>query len=145
MTSIKSSMLVVLLACISLGACSDNTKTPLVATDIEIIEPMPGKKMSAGYLTLINNTDTAITISSVASPEFELVEIHESLLEDGVAKMRRIPELLIPADSALSLERGGKHLMLMRPTGTAKQVNLNFYSGDTILLGIHAPFTSRNN
>ena len=145
MTSIKSSILVVLLACISLGACSDDTKTPLVAANIEVIEPMPGKKMSAGYLTLINNTDTAINISSVASPEFELVEIHESLLEDGVAKMRRIPELLIPADSALSLERGGKHLMLMRPTGTAKQVTLNFYSGDTILLGVHAPFTSRNN
>jgi copper(I)-binding protein len=145
MSRIKSSTLFVLIACIYLGACSGETKTPLLAANIEIIEPMPGKTMSAGYLTLINNTDVAITISNVASPEFESVEIHESILEDGVAKMRRIAELLIPADSKLTLERGGKHLMLMRPTGAAKQVTLNFYSGDTILLGVQAPLTSRNN
>ncbi len=145
MSQIKSPAIFVLIACIYLGACSGETKTPLLASNIEIFEAMPGKTMSAGYLTLINNTDVAITISNVASPEFESVEIHESILEDGVAKMRRIAELLIPADAKLTLERGGKHLMLMRPTGAAKQVTLNFYSGDTILLGVQAPLTSRNN
>lgn len=145
MSQIKSPAIFVLIACIYLGACSGETKTPLLASNIEIFEAMPGKTMSAGYLTLINNTDVAITISNVASPEFESVEIHESILEDGVAKMRRIAELLIPADSKLTLERGGKHLMLMLPTGAAKQVTLNFYSGDTILLGVQAPLTSRNN
>jgi copper(I)-binding protein len=145
MSQIKSPAFFVLIACIYLGACSGETKTPLLAANIEIFEAMPGKTMSAGYLTLINNTDVAITISNVASPEFESVEIHESILEDGVAKMRRIAELLIPADAKLTLERGGKHLMLMRPIGAAKQVTLNFYSGDTILLGVQAPLTSRNN
>jgi copper(I)-binding protein len=145
MTSIKCMMLVILSTCVYLGACSNDPKTPLVATNIEIIEPMPGKTMSAGYLTLTNNTDVAIAISSIASPQFESVQFHESLVEDGVAKMRQIPELLIPADATLSLERGGKHLMLMRPTGAAQQITLNFYSGDTILLGIHAPLISRNN
>jgi copper(I)-binding protein len=145
MPSINSSISVALIACFSLLACSDGAMTPLVATDIEIIEPLPGKKMSAAYLTLTNNTNAAIRISSVASPDFESVEIHESLLENGVAKMRRVPELLIPAHATLSLMRGGKHLMLMRPTGTALEVTLNFYNGDTVLLGIHAPLTPRIN
>ncbi len=101
--------------------------------------------MSAGYFALTNNTDGVITISSVVSPEFESVEIHESLLENGVAKMRRIPELSIPANSTLTLERGGKHLMLMRPTGSANQITLNFLSGDTLLLGVQASISSRNN
>lgn len=101
--------------------------------------------MSAGYFALTNNTDDMITISSVVSAEFESVEIHESLLENGVAKMRRIPELSIPARSTVTFERGGKHLMLQRPVGNAAQVSLKFLSGDTILLGIQAPISSRNN
>jgi len=101
--------------------------------------------MSAGYFALTNNTDDVIRISSVTSPEFESVEIHESLLENGVAKMRRIPELSIAAKSTVTLERGGKHLMLKGPTGTATQITLNFLSGDTILLGVQAPISSRKN
>jgi copper(I)-binding protein len=143
MSVIKAATLLIVIACVYLGACSNDAKTPLVAVDIEIIEPMPGKKMSAAYLTLINNTDAAITISRVASPDFESVEMHESFLDDGIAKMRRVPEVLIPANSTLPLMRGGKHLMLMRPTGTAVEVSLNFYDGNTILLGVRAPLTPR--
>jgi copper(I)-binding protein len=145
MPSIRLSILALLIICTSLGACSNDAIPPLVATDIEITEALPGNNMSAGYLSLTNNTDIAITISSVVSPEFELVEVHESLLENGLSKMRRIPLLSIPAHSTVTLERGGKHLMLMRPTVAAQQVTLNFHSGDTILLGVHAPITPRNN
>jgi copper(I)-binding protein len=145
MLTIRSSIFTILVASFSLGACSDDSLPPLVASNIEITEPMPGKKMSAGYFALTNNTDSVITISSVVSPEFESVEVHESLLENGVAKMRRIPELSIPAKSTVTLERGGKHLMLMRPTGTTNQITLNFMSEDTILLGVQAPISSRNN
>ena len=141
----KLPILVVVIVCLLMSACSDASKPPLVATDIVITEPLPGKRMSAGYLSLTNNTDVAITISSVVSPEFEAVEIHESLLEDGVAKMRRIPVLSIPAGATLTLERGGKHLMLMRPTGDTQQVTLNFHSGDAILLGVDAQIIPRNN
>ena len=144
MPSIRLSTPILLIACTSLGACSNDAIPPLVATDIEITEALPGSNMSAGYLSLTNNTDIAITISSVVSPEFELVEVHESLLENGLSKMRRIPLLSIPAHSSVTLERGGKHLMLMRPTVAAQQVTLNFHSDDTILLGVHAPITPRN-
>lgn len=101
--------------------------------------------MSAGYLSLANNTDEIISISHVTSPEFGSVEIHESLLEDGVAKMRRIEELTIPANSSVSLQRGGKHLMLMRPSGALDTVSLSFYSGDTLLLSVEAAITQGNN
>lgn len=101
--------------------------------------------MSAGYLSFTNNSKDVISISHVVSPEFEDVEIHESLLEDGVAKMRRIEELSIPARSSVSLQPGGKHLMLMRPTGALDTVSLSFYSGDTLLLSVEVPLTQRNN
>ena len=145
MSSIRFSIISFLIAYCALSACSADSLPPLVASSIEITEPIPGSKMSAGYFALTNNTDDVISISRVVSPEFESVEIHESLVENGVAKMRRIPELLIPANSTVSFERGGKHLMLKRPVGTATQVSLNFLSGETILLGIQAPVSSRNN
>jgi copper(I)-binding protein len=145
MASIRLSILILLIACTSLGACSNDAMPPLVATDIEITEALPGKNMSAGYLSLTNNTDLAITLSRVVSPEFELVEIHESLIENGISKMRRIPLLTIPANATVTLERGGKHLMLMRQTVAAQRVTLNFHSGDTLLLGVHAPITPRKN
>jgi len=145
MSSTKFSIYTFLVMCFSLGACSNEPLPSLVASNIEITEPMPGRMVSAGYFSLTNNTDGVITISSVASPQFESVEIHESLLENGVAKMRRISELSIPANSTLTLERGGKHLMLMQPAGTSSRITLNFLSGGDLLLGVQAPISPRNN
>ena len=136
---------VALLACLFLAACGGEARPPLVATDIVITQPMPGRHMSAGYLSFTNNTNAAIRITHVVSPDFEAVEMHESLLEDGVAKMRRIEELTIPANSSVSLERGGKHLMLMRPTGALETVSLGFYSGDTLLLEVNVPISRGSN
>ena len=140
----RMSILAMLIVCLLVSACGGTSKAPLVISDIVITAPMPGRDMSAGYLSLTNNTDKAINISRVVSPQFEAVEIHESLLDDGVAKMRRIPKLSIPPNSTVSLERGGKHLMLMRPTGSNEVVKLNFYSGASMLLDVAAPVSQRN-
>jgi len=136
---------VALLAYLFLAACGGEAKPPLVATDIVITQPMPGRQMSAGYISLANNTNAAISITRVVSPDFEAVELHESLLEDGIAKMRRIEKLTIPANSSVTLERGGKHLMLMRPTGALETVSLGFYSGDTLLLEVNVPISRGGN
>jgi len=76
----------------------------------------------------------------VTSPQFGAVELHESTVEDGVARMRAIPELVVPAHGTATLERGGKHLMLMAPGGDSDDVSLNFYDGDQLLLSIAANY-----
>ncbi len=113
---------------------------PLVARNVVVTRPMPGMKMSAGYLSLNNNTNTPIRVTRVSSPQFASVELHESTIEDGVARMREIPELVIPPRAAVTLERGGKHLMLMKPSGDSDDVSLNFYDGDQLLLSIAASY-----
>ena len=113
---------------------------PLVANDVVVTRPMPGMKMSAAYLTLTNNTDTALRVTQVSSPQFGSVELHESTVEDGVARMRELPELVIPPRGAVALERGGKHLMLMSPGGDSDDVSLNFYDGDQLILSIAASY-----
>lgn len=141
----RAIQLATVLICLVFSACSKETLPPLVASDVVITTPMPGKSMSAGYLSITNNTSDTVTISHVESTEFESVEIHESVLEDGIAKMQRLGELTIPAKSTIKLEPGGKHLMLMRRTDASNQVSLSFYSKNTLLLGVMAPLTKRNN
>ena len=136
---------IVIAACLLLTACGDEVKPPLVATDIVITDPIPVSHISAGYLSLANNTDNAIIITRVVSTEFESVEIHESSITDGVAKMRRVDQLTIPANSITLLERGGLHLMLMRPRDKPEVVSLSFYGGDVLLLSVQAPITGRSN
>ena len=144
MRSHRQTLVGCLMVNLLLVACSSEPKAPLVASDIVVTASMPGGSMSAGYISLRNNTDIEIRISKITSPAFEKIEIHESTLEDGIAKMRRIEALSIPPNSSVTLENGGKHLMLMRPTTSADTVSLSFYSDDTIILSVNAPITPRN-
>lgn len=133
-----------ILIAILLGSCGGKQQPPLVATDVVVTRPLPGMNMSAAYLSLTNNTDRAIRISRVASAQYASVQLHESTVEAGVARMRAIPELEIPAGGTVELARGGKHLMLMRSTGSADTVSLKFFDGDALLLTINARFEPKN-
>ena len=73
---------------------------------------------------------------STARGRFEAVEIHESMLEDGVARMRRISELVIPAHATVTLQSGGLHLMLMRANLAGDAVSLQFFTGETLALNV---------
>jgi hypothetical protein len=130
------------LAVVLVGACGTEREPPLVANDVVVTRPMPGMQMSAAYLTLTNNTDDAIRITRVASPQYESVQLHESILQDGIARMRAIPALEIPARQSVTLKRGGKHLMLMRPKASSEAVSLQFLDGDSLLLSVDAAFES---
>ena len=134
-----------------LGACSADIQPALVASDITITRPMPGMTMRAGYLTLTNNSEETITITRVSSPNYGSVMLHESIVEDGVARMRPLEKIEMQAGASAMLEPGGKHLMLMRPrepadkvsagkglaeTSSAESVSLQFYAGPTLLLTV---------
>ena len=132
--------LILLVAIVTLSACETEPAPPLVATDVAITAPMPGMRMSAAYLSLTNNTDAVIRISRVTSPQYGSVQLHESIVQDGVARMRAIPVLEIPAGETVALERGAKHLMLMRPTEPLDTVSLDFFDGDNLILSVEANF-----
>lgn len=129
----RTATLVLLL---TLFGCAEESLPPLVASDTEITRPMAGMDMSAGYLTLKNNTGTAIVITQVRSPQFARVEIHETTIEDGISKMRALDSLTVPANGSARLERGGKHLMLMQARDLKDSVTLQLMSGETLLLSV---------
>jgi copper(I)-binding protein len=118
---------------ILLTACSAE-RAPLVATDITVKRPMPGMQMSAGYLTFANNSTQAITLTHVTRPQFATVELHESVVEDGIARMYPLADLTVLAGTTVKFEPGGKHLMLMRPVGEFESVTLEFHTVDAVIL-----------
>ena len=120
-------------------ACSAE-QPPLLAEQLQIARPLPGMSMGAGYLTLQNNSDRQIGITRVHSPELESVEMHESVLEDGVSRMYKLQEVVILPGRTVRFEPGAKHLMLRYRATIPAQMTLHFYAGETLMLSIGATF-----
>ncbi len=93
--------------------------------------------MTAGYLRLANRSDRPIRITSVKSPQFARVEMHETVVSDGVARMRPIESLTVGPGETLRFEPGGRHLMLMQPDEPLGDVTLYFHADDAIVLTVH--------
>ena len=121
-----------------LALCACTAKPPLEIDELEITQPRPGMMMSAGYMRLRNNSDSAIEITSVTSPQFERVEMHETVIENDIARMRALDGLAIGPGEQVVFERGAKHLMLMKPIGEFDAVTLNLYSQDQLVLTVSA-------
>lgn len=125
-------------AALLLTACGTELEPPLVATGVVVTAPPPGMTMSAAYLSLTNNSDQSINITHISSAQYGSVQLHETTLDDGVARMRALPALEIPAGDTVKLQRGGKHLMLLRPVGNDNSVSLQFFDNDSLLLSVDA-------
>lgn len=75
---------------------------------------LPGQKAGGGYLTLVNNGETADRLVGVASAAADKAEIHSMEVVDDVMTMRPVEGgLEIPPGGTVELEPGGYHLMFM--------------------------------
>ncbi len=132
-------------AALFLAGCGTESRPPLVADNVIVTAPMPGMTMSAGYMSLTNSSDQTMRVSRVTSPHYASVELHETTMENGVARMRALPELEISAGATVTLQRGAKHLMLSRPSGVRETVTLQFFDGDDLVLAVDATLEPGNN
>lgn len=92
--------------------------------------------MSAGFMLLTNNSGVPVEITRVTSPQFETVEMHETVIENDIARMRALGSLALASGESVVFERGGKHLMLMKPIGEFDSVTLNLHSNDQLVLTV---------
>lgn len=95
-----------------------------------IREAPPGMNMTAGYFKLDNPNPQDLILKQVTSPQFARIELHQTVIEDGMAKMRPLTELVIPAQASVQLIPNGQHLMLSEPTAP-------FDSDSEIALTLH--------
>lgn len=76
-----------------------------------------------------------------ATPAAHAVEIHTHVVEGGMSRMIRLPELALPAGETVLLEPGGLHLMLIDiaaplAPGTKVALSLRFATGETVELEV---------
>lgn len=90
-------------------------RADVVAASAWIAEPPPVDVPVAGYVSLRNEGSDRVTLTSVSSPQFERVEAHETVVTDGVEKMRPAGVQVIRPGGTLRMRPGGRHLMLFGP------------------------------
>jgi len=93
------------------------------------------------YMTLENQTDRDDRLISATSEAASDVTFHLTQVRDGVARMRPIDDLELPAGSSVSLAPGGYHLMLEHLerdfiVGDTFPLTLTFASGDEITVNV---------
>ncbi|MBI2383826.1 MAG: copper chaperone PCu(A)C [Gammaproteobacteria bacterium] len=127
---------ILLLAAGDAAACDG-----LRVDDAWIRSAPPGSRVLVGYATLVNAGKAPIAVERATSDAFGAVEMHETLLEHGLSRMRRLLKLEIPAGRSAEFKPGGKHLMLFRPQrdlADGDTVDFRFQCGGSEL---SAPFT----
>ena len=72
----------------------------------------PGAKTGAGFMQL-KNAGAADRVVGASSPVAGRVEMHITVREGDVMKMREVKGFDVPAKGSFELKPGGAHLMLM--------------------------------
>jgi copper(I)-binding protein len=121
-----------------LFACEQDAGPGVVIRDVRVLAPMAGSTMGVAYLTIDNHGSDLILIDSARSPQFDAIEIHETVYEDGVSRMRPVDVVEIPPGESVRFETGGRHLMLMgarEGTAPGSPVTIEFtHSGGLLLV-----------
>lgn len=119
----------------------------LVVTEPWIREAPPGADVLAAYMVIANRDVDTATITAISSPDFERIEVHRTLVEDGVARMVPVESLQIAAAGRVVLEPGGMHLMLFNPKRLLREsdtVALNLQQSDTTGTRVNVPVVKIN-
>ncbi|MCP4035712.1 MAG: copper chaperone PCu(A)C [bacterium] len=77
-------------------------------------QPPPGAN-AAAYLTITNRGEVARTLVGVRSSAAKRVELHESKVVDGVARMGAVGPVEIEPGKTVTFAPRGLHVMLTRP------------------------------
>lgn len=114
-----------------------------------IAEAPPVSTVNAGYMKIINSTPADIRIVSADCENYSSAEFHRTVHTDGMARMRYLDELTIPAGSALVLEPGDYHLMLFNPvralhSGDESQCTLKLDDGRSLAIELDVKKSSED-
>jgi hypothetical protein len=125
-------VMVVLLVMVAMAACStrvQQTEARLVVSDAWV-RPALANGTTAAYMNISNNSDSPITITGVTADFADMVQIHQTVVENDMAHMQHMDNgLRIGAGETMRLEPGGYHVMLMN-------VQWALNEGETVTLSI---------
>lgn len=88
------------------------------ADDIVVHEPYirlapPNAPATGAFMVLKNGTAADIRLLKADNPASQTTELHTHINDNGVMRMREVPEILVPAKGEAVLKPGGLHVMLI--------------------------------
>jgi len=113
-------------------------------TDPWIRASVPGQTNGAGYLEIKNTNPEPAAIVSATSDRAARIELHTVNREGGMARMREVEKIDIPANGTVKLAPGGFHIMFIGLTqpftdGETVNVELKMNTGQSVVV----PFVVR--
>jgi copper(I)-binding protein len=91
---------------------SSSVFAELLVEDGYVRKPIPGRSMSAAFMTINNTGATDVVLKTAAIAGTKNVEIHTHTHKEGIMRMRQLHELVIEAGNSVVLAPGGLHLMM---------------------------------
>ncbi|MFZ2031366.1 MAG: copper chaperone PCu(A)C [Vitreimonas sp.] len=101
------------LAAFGLAACgAGSTQTQGLHVENGWATPTPGGvNVSAGYVTIVNDSNTADVLTAANSTRAANVDLHTMSMNGAIMQMRSVASVEIPAHETVTLAPGGTHLM----------------------------------
>jgi len=84
----------------------------LQVTDARVRTPIPGQDKTVGYFTARNEGTTDLVLTGAYSDAVRAIEMHVTLRDGDMVRMRRLEEVVIAPGETVQFEPGGRHLML---------------------------------
>ncbi len=101
----------------------------------------PAARNGAAYMTVSNHGAASDRLLSAATEVAERAELHEHLMQDGVAVMRQVTAVEVESGGEVSFRPGGLHVMLMSldaplSVGDSFEVTLSFAEAGAITVEV---------
>ena len=89
-----------------------------VLAGVQVADPYvrvlpPGSPNTAAFMQLTNDGSADLAVVAVETSIAARAELHTHQLVDGVAQMRQVDQIALPAGQTISLQPGGLHIMLL--------------------------------
>ena len=112
----RSRLFHVLLTCTLLASARVASAQEFKAGDIVVLHPWSratptGAKVGAGYFVIENRGKTPDRLLGGSVEAAARFEIHDTVVEDGVMRMRELKSLELPPGGSIEAKPGGRHVM----------------------------------
>ena len=143
--TMNKSLAMLMVIGISVLGCGESGPD-LAISNIQVVAPAPGRTASVAYLTVHNQGGKPAALTSVSSLQFARIEMHQTDLKDGVARMQALDTVIVDAKGKVDFVPGGRHLMLFEPTAglmPGKNISLAFHFDTGAILTVESPLKTR--
>ena len=113
MKNLFAKVIVITLCMQAMPAFSEMVKVD----DVRWRAPIPGQTVGAVYLSLTNTGSSDRVFTGIQVDWAKKAEFHEHRHSNGMMQMRKVEQLVVPAQQTLNLVPGGFHIMVFGVSG----------------------------